>query len=160
MIVGAIAAVNAGGSIRDPRTGEVVAAPRADGAGFIDLDAHPRTGRAWDEDGEEDGEQPGPDVGNTTLAVIATNALLTKTQASRLASVCHDGFARTIWPAHTRGDGDTIFALATGAREVDAAGHTALEAMATRAVERAVLRGVRLATGLAGVPSASEWPKR
>ena len=160
VIVGAIVAVNAAGSIRDPRTGEIVAAPRADGAGFIDLDAHLRTGRAWDEDGEEDGEQSGPDVGNTTLAVIATNALLTKTQASRLASVCHDGFARTIWPAHTRGDGDTIFALATGAREVDAAGHTALEAMATRAVERAVLRGVRLATGLAGVPSASEWPKR
>ncbi len=159
VIVGAIVAVNAGGSIRDPRTGEVVAAPRADGAGFIDLDAHLRSGRAWEEDEEEDeeGEDSDPGPESTTLAVVATSARLTKTEVNRLATVCHDGFARTIWPVHTRGDGDAIFALATGAAEVDAAGYSALEAMATRAVERAVLRGVRLATGLKGVPSAAEW---
>ncbi len=160
VIMGAIVAVNAGGSIGDPRTGEVVAAPRADGVGFIDLDAHLRSGRAWKEDENEDGEDSddtdsGPE--NTTLAVVATSAQLTKTQVNRLATVCHDGFARTIWPVHTRGDGDAIFALATGTVEVDRAGYSALEAMATRAVERAVLRGVRLATGLKGVPSAAEW---
>jgi L-aminopeptidase/D-esterase-like protein len=160
VIVGAIVAVNAGGSIRDPRSGEVVAAPRADGSGFIDLDAHLRRGEYWPRSGAEaedgaDGEDPGPE--NTTLAVVATNARLTKAQASRLATVCHDGFARTIWPAHGGGDGDVIFALATGEIEVEMPGRGALEAMASRAVERAVLRGVRLATGLAGVPSAAEW---
>jgi L-aminopeptidase/D-esterase-like protein len=172
VVVGAIVAVNAGGSIRDPRTGEVVAAPRADGAGFIDLDAHLRTGRAWpsedDDDGETADDQTGDGDGgsdgddeagpqNTTLAVIATNARLTKPQAGRLATVCHDGFARTIWPAHTMGDGDVVFALATGEVELELGGLGALEAMASRAVERAILRGVRLAAGLAGVPSASEW---
>jgi len=159
VIVGAIVAVNAGGSIRDPRSGEVLAAPRADGSGFIDLDAHLRRGEYWprsDDDGA-DGEEPGPE--NTTLAVVATNARLTKAQASRLATVCHDGFARTIWPAHGGGDGDVIFALATGEIELATPGRGALEAMASRAVERAVLRGVRLATGLAGVPSAAEWLK-
>ena len=158
VVVGAIAAVNASGSIGDPRTGELVAAPRADDGGFIDLDAHLRTGRPWAEDEDRGERAAGPE--NTTLAVVATNARLTKTQANRLATVSHDGFARTIWPAHTRGDGDAIFALATGVVELEDAGYPALEAMATRAVERAVLRGVRLASGLAGVPSASEWLAR
>ncbi|MYE31335.1 MAG: P1 family peptidase [Chloroflexi bacterium] len=164
VVVGAIAAVNSVGAIRDPRTGEVVAAPRADDpGGFVDVDAHFRTGRAWpelveDEDAEGGDEPPGPETPtNTTLAVVATDAKLTREQANRLATVCHDGFARTIWPAHGRGDGDTIFTLATGEVEVDAYAYSALEAMATRAVERAVLRGVRRATGLAGVPSAGEW---
>jgi len=163
VVLGAIVAVNAAGSIRDPLTGEVVAAPRADGSGFIDVDAHLRTGRAWaEQENDAEGGQAnsaetamGPE--NTTLAVVATNARLSKTQTNRLATVCHDGFARTTWPAHTRGDGDAIFSLATGAVEVDDAGYAALEAMATRAVERAVLRGVRSATGLADVPSAAEW---
>ena len=162
VIVGAIFAVNAVGSIRDPATGEVVAAPRADGGGFIDLDAQIRTGRSWrdDEDDENQGTG-GPAAGeSTTIGVVATNAKLTKALASRLATVCHDGLARTTWPAHTRGDGDAIFTLATGEQEVDPAGYAALEAMATRAVERAVLRAVRLATGLAGVPSVTEWMKR
>ena len=163
VVVGAVAAVNAVGAIRDPRTGEVVAAPRADGGGFVDIDAHLRTGRIWpelaeDEDGEGDGAEPGSETPtNTTLAVVATNAKLSREQANRLATVCQDGFARTIWPAHCRGDGDVIFTLATGEVDVDPYAYGALEAMATRAVERAVLRGVRRATGLAGVPSVGEW---
>ena len=159
VVVGAVAAVNAVGSIRDPRSGELIAAPRADGEGFVDLDAHLRTGRIWPELAEdEDGADEAPT--NTTLAVVATNARLSREQANRLATVCQDGFARTIWPAHCRGDGDVIFTLATGEVEVDAPAYGALEAMATRAVERAVLRGVRRATGLAGVPSAGEWLAR
>jgi L-aminopeptidase/D-esterase-like protein len=161
VVVGAVAAVNAVGAIRDPRTGELVAAPRADGGGFVDLDAHLRTGRVWpelepDEDGEPEPVEAEAPV-NTTLAVVATNAKLSREQTNRLATVCQDGFARTIWPAHGRGDGDVVFTLATGEVEVDAPAYGALEAMATRAVERAVLRGVRRATGLAGVPSAAEW---
>ena len=107
--VGAIVAVNSSGAIRDPSDGSLVAGPRADGSGFVDLDAHLRSGVRWHElpdpdaiDGED-----GPE--NTTIAVVATDARLTREQANRLASVCHDGFARTIWPAHCRSDGDVIF---------------------------------------------------
>ena len=156
VLVGAVVAVNAVGAIRDPRTGRIVAAPRGDDRGFINVDRLLRTGRLWP---RPESEQPEAESGaeNTTIAVVATSAALTKAQANRLATVCHDGFARTTWPAHTRADGDTIFALATGKIEVDEAGYRALEAMATRAVERAILRGVYLATGLAGIPSAAEW---
>ena len=52
----------------------------------------------------------------TTLAVVATNAPLTKTQATKVAQMAHDGFARAIYPVHTQVDGDTVFALATGTR--------------------------------------------
>lgn len=157
VVVAALAAVNAVGSIFDPRTGEVVAAPRADGSGFIDLDAHFRRGERWsenDDGGDGSGVAPGT---NTTLAVVATNATLTKTQTNRLATVAQDGLARSIWPVHTQGDGDTMFALATGEQPLAEGAYSSIEAMAVRAVERAILRAVRLATGLGGVPSASEW---
>lgn len=163
VVVGAIAAVNAAGSIRDPSSGEVVAGPRGDSSGFIDVDAYLRSdmSRSDSDANEEVVDEAGLDVipgpENTTLAVVATTARLTKTQANRLATVCHDGFARTTWPAHMRSDGDVIFALATGAVEIDDAGYASLEAMGTRAIERAILQGVNAATGLAGVPSASEW---
>ena len=159
VVVGAVVAVNAVGSIADPATGEIVAAPREDRGRFVDLEAMLRTGRSWRDD-EDEATPSGAIFGvgeNTTLGVVATNARLTKALANRLATVCQDGFARSIWPAHTRGDGDAIFTLATGEIEVDPPGYGALEAMAVHAVERAVLRGVRLATGLGGVPSATEW---
>jgi L-aminopeptidase/D-esterase-like protein len=148
LLVGAVAAVNAVGAIRDPRNGRLIAAPRSGSRGFVNVERTLRAARR---------AVAPPTPENTTLAVVATNARLTKAQANRLATVCHDGFARTIWPAHTRGDGDTIFSLATGELEVDAAGYTALEAMTTMAVERAILRGVVTAHGLAGTPSAAEW---
>ncbi|MSP22485.1 MAG: peptidase S58 family protein [Dehalococcoidia bacterium] len=173
VIVGAIAAVNAIGTIRDPATGEVVAGPRGNRRGtFIDIDEVLRTGKSW-RDLHPEESAPGADVSqqkrppddpdrgqNTTIAVIATNARLTKALTNRLATVAHDAFARTTWPAHTRGDGDAIFALATGDIEVDPAGYNALEAMATRALERAILNGVRLAEGLGGTISAAEWRRR
>jgi L-aminopeptidase/D-esterase-like protein len=149
VVVAALAAVNAVGGIRDGRTGEVVAGPRGDGAGFLDVDALLRTGR---------GRRRAPEQAeNTTIAVVATNAALTKTQVNRIATVAHDGFARAIWPVHTRADGDVIFALATGEQPVEADEYPAIEAMCALVIERAVLAGVRAATGLAGVPSAGEW---
>lgn len=174
VIAGALVAVNAVGTIVDPTTAEVVAAPRGDRSGtFVDIDEVLRTGKSWrDLHPEESPPLVDPSKGganarsdappegrgeNTTIAVVATNAKLTKALANRLATVCHDAFARTTWPAHTRGDGDAIFTLATGDIELDPAGYGALEAMATRALERAILKGVRLAEGLDGVPSAAEW---
>jgi L-aminopeptidase/D-esterase-like protein len=140
--------VNAAADIYDPDTGRVIAAPRADGGGFLDGWQLVRTAATPE-------PQPGE---NTTLAVVATNARLTKEQTNRLASVAHDGFARAVRPAHTMVDGDTVFALATGELPVEEARLTrAIEALAARAVERAIVRGVLCATGLAGVPSAQEW---
>jgi L-aminopeptidase/D-esterase-like protein len=153
-IVAAIVAVNAVGSVRDPRSGETLAAPRDDERGFLDLDPILRVAAL-----RADEETVDPPT-NTTLAVVATNARLTKTQINRVATVAHDGFASTIWPVHSRSDGDVVFGLATGELEVDAAGYRAVEAFAVRAVERAVLDAVRSATSLAGIPSVSEWAAR
>src|SRR3990170_1975028 len=152
LLAGAIVAVNAGGEIIDPASARVIAAPRADEPGRF-LDTLELMRRAASE-----GPEPGE---NTTIAVVATNARLTKEQTNRLASVCHDGFARAIRPAHTMSDGDTVFALATGEVAIESSrAYYALEALAARAVERAIVRAVLCATGLGGVPSAQEWAER
>jgi len=168
IIVAAIAAVNAVGSIRDARTGEVVAAPRDDKGAFLDVDELLRIGRGRrqveselegkrvDHAGASESDTPVEEPSNTTLAVVATNARLTKTQVNRIATVAHDGFARSIWPVHTRADGDVIFALATGEQEITDDQYPSIEAMAARAVERAVLSGVRKAKRLGGVPGLGD----
>lgn len=107
--VGAIAAVNAVGDVYHPHSSEVVdCASLADGTKVTAMDLLY-------------GSAPTVDLPkisgigqNTTIAVIATDAKLSKEQANRLATVAHDGIARVIIPAHTQLDGDTIFALATG----------------------------------------------
>ena len=91
-----------------------------------------REGRIW---------QPEIAEQNTVLVVVATNAALTKEQANRLATVCHDGLARAVRPAHTPSDGDVVFTLATGERALEGADYRILEAIATRAVERAIVAG-------------------
>jgi L-aminopeptidase/D-esterase-like protein len=87
--------------------------------------------------------------GATTIGVIATDAVLTKAQANKLAAMAHDGLARSINPVHTQSDGDTLFALATGAsgRTLHM---TVLGALAAEVTARAVLRAVMQAQGLAG----------
>lgn len=156
-IVGALVAVNSRGAIRDPDTGVLIAAPRADNYGFIDIDTHLRSGREWVEADAIHKKVAEHGVENTTLVVVSTNAALNREQANRLATVSHNGLASTIWPAHTPADGDVVFTLATGAVEIDLPGYAALEAMATRAVARAVLKAVHAADGLAGIPSIKEW---
>ncbi len=147
VVVGALVAVNALGAIVDPATGDRVAPPQAADDEVSDPIEILRAGT-----GDPDPSPPGE---NTTLAVVATDARLTKAQAGVLASAAHAGLARTIVPVSTRGDGDTAFGLATGAVELDPRRIVALEALAARAVERAVLRAVRLATSLHGVPGVS-----
>jgi L-aminopeptidase/D-esterase-like protein len=89
------------------------------------------------------------------IGVVATNASLTKAQATKVAQMAHDGLARAIWPAHTPWDGDTIFTLATGRDGVNA---EVLEigALAAEAVSDAIVRAVRAAEGLPGLPSARD----
>jgi L-aminopeptidase/D-esterase-like protein len=93
---------------------------------------------------------------NSTIGVVATDASLTKDEAYRLAVMAQTGLTQAIRPAHTPVDGDTIFALATGKRPTQT-DILQLGALAARATERAILRAVTQAKGLAGVPSAAEW---
>lgn len=137
--VGAIVACNALGDVVDPETGRVLAGARtADGGALLD------TRRALLR-----GEPPKPILAgsNTTIGVIATDAKLSKMQAHRLATVGHDGLARTINPVHTLSDGDALFALATGGSG-KTLGMMTLAAMAAEAVALAVVRGIRAAQGL------------
>lgn len=141
--VGALVAVNALGDVIDPASGRPIAGARtADGMRLIGtMDALLR------------GELPAPfQPGSaTTLGVIATDARLTKAQASKVAQMAHDGLARCINPVHTMGDGDTLFALGTGAAD-RSANVTLLGALAAEVTARAVLRAVRAATAVPGPP--------
>jgi L-aminopeptidase/D-esterase-like protein len=96
---------------------------------------------------------------NTTIGVIATDAVISKVEASRLATVGHDGLARSINPVHTMADGDTLFALGTG-RAGRSIGMMLLGTMAAEAVALAVVRAVRAAQGLSvgklHLPSAAD----
>jgi L-aminopeptidase/D-esterase-like protein len=87
---------------------------------------------------------------NTTLAVVVTNARLGKVQATKLAQIAHQGMIRTVSPVHTTLDGDLVISLATGEREVDL---NALGLAAADAVADAILRAVRTATSLGGLPA-------
>jgi L-aminopeptidase/D-esterase-like protein len=143
--VGAIAAVNALGNILDPASGEMLAGPLGEGHKSI-LDTETLLIEAWDR---------GKNLfsGNTSIAVVATNAILTKARARKVASMAHDGFARTMRPAHSMVDGDTIFTVATGFVEADV---NAVGPLAAIAVERAVVSAITHARSLCGVPSRSD----
>lgn len=137
--VGALVACNALGDVVDPDTGLVIAGARsADGLRLLD------TRRALLR-----GETPKPILAgsNTTIGVIATDAVLTKMQAGRLATVGHDGLARAINPVHTLSDGDTLFALATGASG-RTPGMMTLLTMTAEACAIAVVRAARAAQGV------------
>jgi L-aminopeptidase/D-esterase-like protein len=86
---------------------------------------------------------------HTTLAVVATNARLTKVQANKLAQFASLGMARTIYPVNTMADGDTAFALSIGDREADI---NMLGVAAAEALAKAIVRAVKFAKTLGGVP--------
>jgi L-aminopeptidase/D-esterase-like protein len=147
LTVGAIVAVNAVGDVIDPSTGQAVAGVRtADGRGLADARALMRENRSSNE----------PQSGaNTTIGVVATNATLTQAQATKVAQMAQDGLARALYPSHTAGDGDTVFSLATGTLAGDASIST-IGTLAADMVVEAILRAVRAADGLEGIPSASD----
>jgi L-aminopeptidase/D-esterase-like protein len=92
---------------------------------------------------------------NTTIGVVATDAVLTKVQAQRLAQVAHDGLARAINPVHTMLDGDTLFALGTG-RSSKVANPLLLATLAAEVTARAVVNAVAAARGL--TLGTQNWP--
>ncbi len=148
--VAALIAVNAVGDVVDHNTGQLLAAPRRVGEpGFVSSVA----ALLWGE--EAASEESAPSLGNTTIGVVATDATLTKEEANWLARVSHDGLALTIRPCHTPRDGDTMFAMATNQRQ-SPGDLTPMGAAAVEVAARAVLRAVRTATGLGGVPAMSE----
>jgi L-aminopeptidase/D-esterase-like protein len=150
LTVGAIVATNAVGDIIDPETNRVVAGIRSeDGKSLADVRSLLRSGRLGS-------SGPSPRAGeNTTIALVATNARLTKTEVNRVALMADDGFARAINPSHTMFDGDTVFAVATG-RWAGEASSSVIGALAAEVLAEAIVRSVSKAESLAGVPSAKE----
>jgi L-aminopeptidase/D-esterase-like protein len=149
LTVAALVAVNAVGDVIDPSTGRVIAGARtADGKGLIDVRTLIKSGTLQ--------KAREPRIGqNTTLGVVATNARLTKTQATKISQMAHDGFARAISPAHTPFDGDTIFTLATGKHQENVDLLT-VGALAADMIAEAIVRAARAATGIPGYPAVRE----
>ncbi len=145
VIVGALVVVNAFGDVWDDATGQILAGARDPAtAKFLDTAQTLVT--------------TGPMVGfgtHTTLAVVATNATMTKDEANKLAQLAHDGFARVIRPVHSLYDGDTAFALGLGERRSHplALGEATVQVVAT-----AIKRAVRLARGIPGIPGLADPP--
>jgi L-aminopeptidase/D-esterase-like protein len=154
VIVGAIVAVNAFGDMTDPKTGEIVAGLRSGKVGplkigkgqFADTLAMMKTpiGR---------GVLGFASRGNTVIGAVATNAKLTKAQATKVAQMAHDGFARTLRPTHTMMDGDVIFALSTGTKKADV---SIIGAFAAEVMAQAILRAVKMAKPAGGLPGLNE----
>jgi len=142
LVVGALAAVNAFGEVRDPWTRKVIAGPRLEDGTLGDtVELLPEAAERlrWGE--------------STTLGIVATNARLTKPQANKVAQMGHDGLARAIYPVHTTVDGDIVFAAGTG--EVEAAPDI-VGAWGARVIEEAIVRAMLAAEGSNGIPAARD----
>ena len=145
--VGAIVAVNALGDVVNPQTGQVIAGARtADGKALLNI-----------REAVLRGEAPRPLLAgtNTTIGVVATDAVLTKAQAHRLAQVAHDGLARAINPVHTMSDGDAMFALGTGQSGKPVA-MMVLSVLVAEVTARAVVRAIMAAQGVSH--NGTTWP--
>jgi L-aminopeptidase/D-esterase-like protein len=156
LLVVAVVAVNAFGDVRDPVQGTILAGTRNPAGGFLDT-AAALAGSA-DEGGPAPLEPPSDAAGrNTTIGVVATNAVLTKAGACKVAQMAHDGLARTISPVHTMYDGDTLFALSCGPDETKVkADLSVVGILAARAVAEAVVRAARSAVAAGGLPCGAE----
>ncbi|HEY57065.1 MAG TPA: P1 family peptidase [Anaerolineae bacterium] len=151
VVVAALVVVNPLGDVVDPESGAILAGARNPDKGPLRF-----------------GEGPFADTlrvlrslagrtalrfaarGNTVVGVMATNARLTKSEANKVVQMAQDGVARTVRPAHTMFDGDTLFCLATGQKKADV---NIVGAFAAEAVAQAILRAVMLAEGVDGLPS-------
>jgi L-aminopeptidase/D-esterase-like protein len=145
LMVGAVMAVNAFGDVIDPDGGQILAGARS-----------PETDEPIDTLAVMRDRATGDVFGSgsrTVIGVVATNATLTKEEVNKVAQMAQDGIARTVRPAHTMVDGDTLFALATGGVEGDV---NVVGAYAAEVVAEAVVRAVRQAEGAGGLPAWSE----
>lgn len=152
IVVGALVIVNAFGDVVDPPDGSIIAGLRSGKVGPVRVG-----GQGTFADTVEMMKKPlGRSVlglatrSNTVIGAVATNAKLTKAEATKVAQMAHDGLARAIRPAHTMLDGDTIFALSTGSRSANL---TLVGALAAEAMANAIVRAVKMATGAGGLPA-------
>jgi L-aminopeptidase/D-esterase-like protein len=143
IMVSALAVVNPMGDVLDPSNGQIVAGARKS----PDSMEFARATEVVKLRKPQSAQRPG---GNTTLVVVATNAQLTKIEATKLAHVAQHGVVRAISPVHTNVDGDTVFALSTGSERAE---FTALSVAAAEAVVESILRAVKLATAMGGLPA-------
>jgi L-aminopeptidase/D-esterase-like protein len=155
VVVGALVAVNAWGDVVDPQTSQIIAGLRSGKVGPL------RVGKK-DQFADTLVMMKSPvgrgvlglaSRGNTVIGMIATNAKLTKAQATKVAQMAQDGVARTIRPAHTMLDGDVIFAVATGAKNADV---STVGAFAAEAMAEAITRAVRMAASIGNLPGLAE----
>lgn len=156
--IGALAAVNALGDVYDEQTGHIVAGARnAGGTGWLNQLS------AADALSSSNSALGSPTAPNTTLAVVATDLPLDKAALARLAQMAQDGLARAIRPIHTPFDGDVVFALSISSP--DTPGYAAPGSdsfllvagmLAAQTLARAVVKGVRAATSLGGVPAVRD----
>jgi len=155
VIVGAIVAVNAFGDVVDPGTNEIIAGLRSGKVGPL------RVGKK-DQFAETLAMMKTPmgrgilgsaSRGNTVIGVVATNAKLTKAQATKVAQMAHDGIARTIRPAHSMLDGDVIFALSIGSKKADV---STVGAFAAEVTAESIVRAVKMAKSAGGLPGLME----
>lgn len=143
--VGALVAVNCLGDILDPLTGEKLAGPlNEDMQTLADTEAIMI---------QTSSENTNIFTGNTTIGIVATNAVFSKAQATKLASMAQNGYARTMRPAHTMFDGDTIFAMSIGSLDADL---SVVGLLAARVMERAVISAITNAVSLCGIKSYSD----
>ncbi len=157
----ALVAVNSGGSVIDPATGR---------PWEIGLQIDVEFGRQGKRAVILPPQSEGAPARNTTIAIVATDAALTKSQAHKVAQMAHDGMARAIRPSHTMFDGDTVFCMATGRQKLPEAhgffstpqaqaitdiGHAAADCMS-----RAIIKAILTATGVGGVPAFCDLDDR
>lgn len=147
LIVAALVVVNAAGSIVDPTTASVIAGARDPDNGAI-IEPRLLTERILGQRFSELDFRGG----NTTLAVVATNAALSKSGCTKVARMAHDGLARAINPIHTTIDGDIVFALSHGTVQAEVG---LLGALAADVLADAVVHGIRAATSCYGLPAAN-----
>ena len=147
--------VNAVGSVTDPGTGALYGELALGHVHLPEAHVHEAARRRL----AEAAARNAPPAMNTTLAVVATDADLSKAQAQKLAGTAHDGIARAVRPVHLLNDGDTVFALATGAHPLDAGQPLALNGILEAGadlVTRAIVRAVRAAESVDG--PGGTWP--
>ncbi len=145
--VGALMVVNAFGEIYDPSTGAKVAGARKDAASLELSDSLPELTEMACVKGFAEGEA-------TIVGAVATNARFNKTQLTKVAQMAHDGLARTVFPVHTQFDGDAVFALSCG--DIQGADVSMIGSLAVLATSEAILRAVRKAASVAGIPSVAD----
>ncbi|KUO74534.1 MAG: peptidase [Clostridia bacterium BRH_c25] len=138
LMVGAIVAVNCLGDVINPANGEILAGAISEELSFINTEE--AMVKQYD-------SNKNVFSGNTTIGVIATNAVLTKAQANKVASMAHNGYGRAMRPAHTMFDGDTIFVMATGKAEADV---NVVGMLSARVMEQAVMNAVTQAASISG----------